>query len=137
MSSRRFLPLLLCFSLMFLAACTGDASKMAAEQPRAHDMSVLKIGTERARVVAEFGKPLLTEDRNGTTVDLFKFIDGYSKGARASRSFFHGAFNVVTFGAWDLVGKPMEGAMDGKDVQVEVEYDKDRRVSRVRRFDNK
>ncbi len=137
MMFRAVRSVLLIAVLLLAAACTGDASRMAAEQPRAHDMSLLKIGTERARVVAEFGKPLLTEVRGATTVDLFKFIDGYSKGARASRSFVHGAMSVVTFGAWDLVGKPMEGALGGKDVQVEVEFDADRRVSWVRRFDNK
>ena len=118
-----------------MGACTGDASRMASEQPRAHDMSVLKIGTLRHRVIAEFGAPVLAEISNGQKVDVFKFVDGYSTAARTSRSFLHATMNIGTFGLWDVVGKPVESGFSGKDVKVKVEYVQDDRIRHVTRFE--
>ena len=133
---RRFLTTaLLLFVTLTLGACTGDASKMESEQPRAHDMSVLKAGTLRHRVIAEFGTPVLAEVRNGTKVDVFKFIDGYSTAARTSRSFLHGAMNISTFGLWDVFGKPVESGFSGREVKVKVEYDANDRISHVKRYE--
>jgi len=126
--------LIFCLAVL-LSACTGDASKMASEQPRAHDMSVLKVGTLRHRVIAEFGTPVLAEVENGTKVDVFRFVDGYSTAARTSRSFLHGAMNIGTFGLWDIIGKPVESGFSGNDVKVKVEYDTNDRISYVKRYE--
>ena len=123
------------FSLVLvLSACTGDASKMAADQPRSHDMTVLKKGTQRHRVIAEFGKPVLSEVQRQVKVDIFRFVDGYSKAARTSRSCLHGAASVVTFGAWDIIGKPVESGFSGEEVRLRVTYDGDDRVNIVEKF---
>jgi len=131
----RFPVWLMVVSLMTaVGACTGDASHMAADQPRAHDMSVLKVGTLRHRVIAEFGTPVLTESPNGVKTDIFKFVDGYSTAAKTSRSFLHGAMNVGTLGIWDVFGKPIESSFQGEEVRLKVEYDANDRISFVKRY---
>lgn len=121
---------------LFLAACTGEASEMAANQPRSHDFSVLDEGTDRHRVVAELGEPLLSEEEDGRKIDIFRFVDGYSNPSRTGRTFVHGALNITTFGIWDLFGRPIESAFDGEEVKLKVEYDENDRVAHVIRFDD-
>lgn len=98
-------------------------------------MSVLKVGTLRHRVIAEFGKPVLSERKNGANVDVFKFVGGYSTAARTSRSFLHGAMNIGTFGLWDVFGKPVESGFSGREVKMKVEYDTQDRISFVKRYE--
>lgn len=132
---RHFVLVLFILTLpLFAPGCTGGASKMAANQPRAHDLTVLKEGTLRHRVIAELGAPLHSEEKEGRQIDIFKFIDGYSTAARSSRSFIHGAMNIGTFGLWDIIGQPIEGGFSGKEVKIKVEYDEDDRVSFVKHF---
>lgn len=130
----RILTVLFCAVL--LASCTGEASEMAANQPRSHDFSVLDEGTLRHRVIAEFGEPVLSEVENGRKIDIFRFIDGYSNPSRTGRSFVHGALNLTTFGIWDLFGRPIESAFDGEEVKLKIEYDENDRVAEVIRFDD-
>jgi hypothetical protein len=82
-------------------------------------------------VIAELGAPTWSDDRQGVTVDVFKFKQGYAKETKAFRALAHGAADVATLGLWEVVGIPFESIADGTDVQVEVHYGEDQKVSSV------
>lgn len=63
--------------VFFFVVCTsGCAVAMASKGPTEKDVSVLNVGTERERVVAELGAPVLSDDKDGRKVDTFNFIQG-------------------------------------------------------------
>lgn len=106
-----------------LLAISGCSVYMAAKQPGAKDLSVLKEGTPRGHVIAELGAPVWSGDKGGSKVDIFAFTQGYSAGAKAGRAFFHGAADFFTLGLWEVVGTPVESVASGTEMKVEVTYD--------------
>jgi len=104
---------------------------MAAKQPDAKNLDLFAVGTPRAMLLAEFGLPVVAETRNGYKYEIFKFVNGYSAGAKAGRAVFHGAADVLTLGVWEVVGTPTEGIFSGDEMAFRVRYDKDDRVDEV------
>lgn len=116
---------------LFLLSASGCSVFMAAKQPPKKDLNVLTQGNPRALVLSELGQPLNTETKDGRRVDVFTFVQGYSKGAKAGRAFFHGAADILTVGLWEVVGTPTEATFDGKKMSVEITYDPSDRVDKV------
>jgi outer membrane protein assembly factor BamE (lipoprotein component of BamABCDE complex) len=110
---------------------SGCSVYMAANQPDKKDVEVLKPGSPRAAVMAEFGVPMTSTIRDGAKVDLYSFTQGYSGIEKGGRAIFHGAADVVTLGLWEIVGTPIEGNVNGTKVTVEVTYDREDRVAKV------
>ncbi len=120
----------LCLLIVLTTLCLGACSvHRAASQPSKKDLSVLKEGTERDLVIAEFGTPISTEMTDKGRKEIYSFIQGYSKGAKAGRAFFHGAADVFTLGLWEVVGTPVEGSFNGKKMTVRVFFDDEDRIS--------
>jgi hypothetical protein len=113
---------------IILSSC---AVVKATNQPGKKDLSVLHKGTPRANVIAELGKPVNTESKNGHTTDVFSFVQGYSKVNKTARALGHGVADVFTLGLWEVAGTPIEGIANGHTVQVEIVYDNKQRVSKV------
>ena len=111
-----------------LMMTSGCSVFMAAKQPDAKDLSVLKEGTPRSHVIAELGAPIWSGEKNGSRVDVFAFRQGYSSAAKAGRAFFHGAADVITLGLWEVIATPVESIASGTDMKAEVTYDRDDRV---------
>ena len=98
---------------------------MAAKQPGKKNIELIKPGVPRSLILAEFGNPISSEVRDdGKKYEIFRFVQGYSKGAKAGRAIFHGAADVLTLGLWEAVGTPTEGTFDGKEMAFQVRYDK-------------
>jgi hypothetical protein len=113
-------------------ALAGCSVYMATKQPDAKNVDLLTVGTRRTLMLAEFGMPAATETKNGRTYEIFKFVNGYSAGAKAGRAVFHGAADVVTLGLWEVVGTPTEGVFfTGDEMVFRVRYDKDDRIDEV------
>jgi hypothetical protein len=85
----------------------------------------------RNAVLAKIGAPIATETKEGKRVDVYSFVQGYSKGARVSRTIGHGTADVVTLGLWEVVGTPTEAVFNGKRVAYEITYDSKDRIERV------
>lgn len=102
---------------------SGCSVFMAAKQPEKKDISLLKEGVSRAVLISEFGAPVISEYKDGRRYEIFKFVQGYSTGAKAGRAFFHGAASVVTLGLWELVGTPTEITFSGDEMAFLVKYD--------------
>ena len=118
------------FTLMIISTF-GCSGFMAAKQPDAKNIDLFKVGTSRSMLLAEFGSPTMSEDRNGKKSEIFKFVQGYSSGVKAGRAFFHGAADVVTFGLWEVVGTPTEAVFSGDAMAYEVTYDDKDKIDQV------
>jgi hypothetical protein len=109
----------------------GCSVFMAAKQPSEKNVDLFKVGTSRSMLLAEFGSPTVSEVRNEKKSEIFKFVQGYSSGVKASRAFFHGAADVVTWGLWEVVGTPAEAVFSGDEMAYEVTYDDKDRIDQV------
>ena len=111
-----------------LCAGGGCSVYMSAKQPDKKDIDLFAEGTPRVLLLEEFGTPASTEVKDGHKVDIFSFVQGYSKGAKASRAVFHGAADILTLGLWEVVGTPAEAVFDGEKMAFEVTYDEKDKV---------
>ena len=116
---------------LLAVGASGCSVVMAAKQPSKRDVGLLSVGIPRNLVLAELGQPIATESKNGKRVEVYSFVQGYSKGARVGRSIAHGTADVLTFGLWEAVGTPTEAVFDGTRVAYEVTYDASDRVEFV------
>ncbi len=125
------------FVLMMVFVSIGSISLsgcsvfMATRQPDYKNLNVLNPQTPRASVVAELGAPVLTEERDGQKVDVFAFKQGYGKGNKVGRALFHGTADIFSFGLWEVIGTPAEAIANGRDLKIEVFYDKNNQVESV------
>lgn len=123
------------FSLFLVAAVLltqqGCAVFMAVKQPARKDVSLFRIGTSRSLLIAEFGSPVTTEERDGKKYEIFKFTQGYSCPVKAGRALFHGAADVFTLGLWELIGTPTEMVFNGTEIAYEVSYDENNRIADI------
>lgn len=121
---------LLC-ALLAAAILSGCAASMAARQPGKRDLGILIPGAPRGLLIAEFGAPVHSETRDGRRTDIFSFVQGYGKGAKAGRTAGHAVATVFTFGLWEVVGMPTEATFSGESMVAEVTYlpDSDRAES--------
>lgn len=117
--------------VLSVLALDGCSVYMAAKQPDKKDLGVLSIGSPRSRVLAELGNPLYMVVKGGKRIDVFSFVQGYSKGTKTGRALFHGAADMFTLGAWELIGTPTEVVLDGTKMAFEVQYDMDDKVEKV------
>lgn len=113
---------------LFLSGC---GVYMAAHQPDAKNVDLFAVGTPRAALVAEFGVPTSSEVRDDRKYEIFKFVNGYSSGAKAGRAVFHGAADVMTLGLWEVVATPTESVFTGDEMAFQVRYDKNDQVDEV------
>ena len=107
---------------------------MAANQPDKKDLSVLTAGTPRARLLEEFGQPVSSRLQGEKRIDLFSFVQGYSKEAKVGRAFGHGVGDIATVGLWEFAGTSAETVFDGKKLSFEVTYNRSDFVERVVRL---
>jgi len=69
---------------------------MAANSQNAKNIDLFKVGTSRSMLLAEFGSPTMSDERNGKKSEIL-ICSGIQLGVKAGRAFFHGAADVVTW----------------------------------------
>lgn len=121
----------LLFLIVILLMQQGCSVFMAARQPNRKDTSLFKEGTPRSLLVAEFGAPATSEERNGKKYEIFKFTQGYSGPTKVGRALFHGTADVFSLGLWEVVGTPTEMILGGTEMVYEVSYDENNHVTTV------
>ena len=97
--------LVVCLAVFSVSSCSVY---MAAHQPGQKDMTVLKPGIHQSVVRSRLGAPVWNGKENGQDVEIYRFVQGYSKGAKTGRAVFHGVADVFTLGLWEVVGTPVE-----------------------------
>jgi len=115
-------------SLLFISNCSVY---MAANQPDKKDIGLFAVGTPKNLLISEFGNPISTTTKNGKTIDIYSFLQGYSTGAKVGRTIGHGAADILTLGLWEVVGTPTEVTFDGDKMAYEVTYDDNDRIEKV------
>lgn len=121
-----------CTLICLIVLVNGCSVKKAYEQPNKKDMSLLNPGTPRIKILSEFGQPLESKkNEKGKLVDLFAFVQGYSKEVKTARAVSHSLLDIGTFGLWEFIGTPIETYSNGSKVLVEVEYTKEEIVYRI------
>lgn len=120
--------------LIISSISSGCSISKAVTQPDKKDLSVLMPGNSRSEVIAEVGSPQYQENLQGAQRDVFAFRQGYTKPVKIGRAVGHGAALFATFGLWELAGYPIELALDGEDVRVQVDYDPEMIVTDVTYF---
>jgi hypothetical protein len=126
-----FRPFVATLSLFVFSGCSVF---MAANQPDKKDLSVLAAGTPRARLLTEFGQPISSRLLGEKRIDLFSFVQGYSKEVKAARAMGHGVGDIATAGLWEFAGTSTETVLDGKKLSFEVTYNRADLVVRVVRL---
>ncbi|BCT66868.1 hypothetical protein [Nitrosospira sp. NRS527] len=116
-------------ALLFFSS--GCSVFMAIDQPDKKNVDLFRVGTPRSVLLGEFGAPAVSETRSGRKYEIFKFVQGYSTGAKAGRALVHGAADVATFGLWEVVGTPAEAIFSGDEMAYEVSYDQDNKIDEV------
>ncbi len=119
--------------LLLTSACSVV---MVTQKPGSKDLSVLRQGVDRPRVIAELGSPLTTETmKDGCKVDTFAFVQGDSTEKKVLTALSHAFLDLYTFGLWEVVATPIEAytlsTIAKTKVKTKVEYDKDDRVTNV------
>lgn len=120
--------IVLIFIVVGLSSCSVY---MAAHQPSQKDMTILKPGIHQSVVRTEFGAPVWSGKENDQNIEIYRFVQGYSQGAKTGRAVFHGAADVLTLGLWEVVGTPVESIASGDQYTVKVFYDDNSYVTKV------
>jgi len=116
------------FFLLLVVALSGCSIFMAMHGKRDPNLSVLRIGQDRAVVIANLGEPEKTILTENGRVDVFRLQRGNAPSA--GRALAHGALDLLTFGGWEIIGTPIE-AMQGETFTLTIEYDKNDKVKKV------
>ena len=127
---KRYL-LLAALMTIFIVPVSGCAVYMAAKQPAAKNIELFKVGTPRKALWAEFGQPFISEEAEGKQIEIFIFVQGYSKAAKTGRVILHGAADIFTLGLWEIVGTPTELIFNGNEMIFHVRYDDSDHVDEV------
>jgi hypothetical protein len=122
---------LLLAAVMVLVLSPGCSVFMAATQPDLKNVDLFKVGISRGMLLAEFGAPIQSEIKDGHRTDIFRFVQGYSTGAKTGRAVFHGVADVFTLGLWEVIGTPTEAIFSGDQTAFQVTYDADDRISEI------
>ena len=116
---------------------TGCSIYMAANQPGIKNVELLKVGTSRDVLIAEFGMPIETGiDEQGREYDKFTFMQGYSTSAKIGRAALHVVADVLTHGLWEVIGTPLEATFDGEEITYEITYDRHDKIAQIIKFEN-
>ena len=116
---------------LFVVPVSGCSVFMAAKQPTAKNIELFKIGTPRDELISEFGAPYISEENDGKQVEMFLFVQGYSKAVKTGRIIFHSVADVMTLGLWEIVGVPTELVFNGNKMAFHVSYDANDHVDEV------
>ena len=103
-----------------LASCSVY---MAAKKPEKKNLNVLRIGNSRDAVVGELGVPDKSgKNDEGLLVETWSFKQGEHKATKIVRAASHGVLDVATLGLWEVIGTPLEGAIE-QDKKTYISWD--------------
>jgi len=127
---RRSTSLSACLRLVFIGLVAHGASAcsvgLALDGEKQPDLSVLKVGAEKATIERELGPPKgEAQLADGRTQSTYVYEVGNEPSA--GRAAVHAGMDVLTLGLWEVVGTPLE-ATQGNEMRLVVTYDAARRA---------
>lgn len=115
--------------LIFVFFCSGCSVMMALHGKREVDLAALHVGQPRDEVIMLIGQPIQTMTLNPGRKDVFEIQRGNAPSA--GRAIGHGALDLLTFGAWEVIGTPVEGFSSSK-ITVTIDYDAEDKVTKIK-----
>ena len=121
-----FLHLAIAGSVVAQTACSVGMAMSGQPEP---NVSALSVGQPRSIVIMNLGsQPASTQATEEGRVDIFQLERGNAPSV--GRAAGHAAMDVLTLGAWELVGTPIEG-FSGEKFSITVTYDSSDNVKGV------
>ena len=111
--------------LLFLPSCSVGMAMSGSPDP---NTGALRIGQPRDEVLLHLGQPTKTFAVAGGRTDEFHL----QRGNRPStgRAVGHAVMDVLTLGAWEIIGTPIEG-FTGETFTLSVSYDAEEKVTKI------
>lgn len=101
---------ILVISLLVLQACSVGMAMSGKESP---DLGALGLQKSRGEIELHLGSPIKTSyPKKGIRVDTYEYEIGNEPSA--GRAIGHGVMDVLTLGAWEIIGTPIEGITGDK-----------------------
>lgn len=113
---------------------SGCAVGMALHGKRDIDVAALHIGQPRDEVIMIAGQPMQTQTTETGRKDIFECQRGNAPSA--GRAVGHAIMDVFTFGAWEIVGTPVE-ALSSSKFYIIITYDKEDKVTNIKTSEEK
>ena len=111
-----------------LSSLTGCSVFMAMNGKKEPNLAVLSVGQDRGIVALNLGNPVQTYVKDDMTVDVYEVQFGNEPSG--GRAIGHAVMDVLTYGAWEIIGTPIEG-VQGKTQTITIEYDKNNKIVSV------
>ena len=119
----------LCISLLSftLIGFTGCSVGMAMSGKKEANVSSLQIGDNRNMVAAKIGyQPVRVSNNGNKQIEIYEIEIGNEPSL--GRAAGHGVMDVLTLGAWELIGTPIEG-LSGDKYELVCEYENGKLVN--------
>ncbi|MFH0732289.1 MAG: hypothetical protein V2A72_05150 [Candidatus Omnitrophota bacterium] len=118
--------------LLITITTSGCSVGMALSGKKDVDKSLLKVGQPRVEVVNIVGEPKKTMTTETGRTDIFECQRGNAPSA--GRAVGHAVMDVLTWGAWEIIGTPVEGLSTSK-YYISISYDKEDKVTDIKTSD--
>jgi hypothetical protein len=104
---------------------------MAMSGEREPELGAFGLGSHRSEVEMQLGPPIAsTTTPEGMRLDTYEYQIGNEPSA--GRAIGHGALDVLTLGAWEIIGTPVEG-FQGETCRLTICYDSNDKVAAINR----
>jgi len=116
-------------AVALLATASGCSVGMAMSGKKQPDLTVVKTDANRQDIELQLGPPVQTSSNDlGGVTAIYDYEVGNEPSA--GRAIGHGLADVLTLGAWELVGTPVE-AVQGDKYRLTIVYDKDNKAKTI------
>jgi hypothetical protein len=110
-------------------AGAGCSVGMALHGHHDPNVAALRVGQDRDEVIVNIGQPSsTTTTADGGRIDIFRLERGDEPSA--GRAVGHAAMDVLTLGAWEVIGVPVE-AFTGDKFTLTITYDTTDKVTHI------
>ena len=129
--SLRLLGPIIAFSWLAIATpITGCSVGMALNGSENPDLGDVRVGATRGEIEIQLGSPIkITTLADGNRVDVYEYEIGNEPST--GRAIGHGVMDVLTLGAWEIIGTPIEG-IQGEKYHATVTFDQTDKVIAIK-----
>lgn len=120
-SKNLFFMILLC-SVIFLNGCSVGMALSGKREPQLQNLKK-GMDIEEAHFIMRDYTPTVTFTEEGDRIEEYKIQIGNAPSG--GRAIGHGIMDVLTLGAWEIIGTPVEGASSGTSI-VTITYRDDK-----------
>ena len=111
--------------LLGLYGCSVGMAMSGRPDP---NTGALRVGQARDEVLLHLGQPTQTYATETGRTDTFHLQRGNQPST--GRAVGHAVMDVLTLGAWEIIGTPIEG-FTGETFTLSASYDKEERVTKI------